>query len=120
MNQGEPGMKKYLIILMISVLFICNSLSGCEQAAVKSGVNRLVGAWITDSVYDTLRLNSDGSCRKFTYEGTWSAEGNRLVLVYTVHSRSYTHEYDYYFSNFNNTLTLITVDSGYRIVYTRQ
>ena len=113
-------MKKYLILLTIGVLFICNSLSGCEQSAVESKVNKIVGTWITDSVYDTLRLNSDGSCRKFTYDGTWSIEGNRLTLVYTVHSRSYTHEYDFYFTNFNNSLTLVTVNSGHRLTYSRQ
>jgi len=113
-------MEKHLMIIFIGFLFICSSLSGCEQAAVKSNVNRLVGTWITDSLYDTLRLDSDGSCMKFTYEGTWSTEDDRLILVYTVHSRPYTYVYDCYFSNFNNTLTLISVDSGYSITYTRQ
>jgi hypothetical protein len=113
-------MEKHLMIILVGFSFICYSLSGCEQAAVKSNVNSLVGTWVTDSIYDTLRLDSDGRCMKFTYEGTWSIEEDRLTLVYTVHSRPYTYAYDYYFSDFNNTLTLTSVDSGYSITYTRR
>ena len=117
---------RLLIALTISsMLLVVVGFSGCEELIGSTAVTEneiLVGTWMTESYYDTLTLYSNGKCRKFRYEGTWSLENGKLVLRYSIalDKDSYRYIYDYYLSNDNNTLTVTNIETDHTLVYTRK
>ena len=113
-------MNKHLVVLGMAVLLLIVGLSGCEQVGIQSEENRFAGTWKTDSLYDTLTLRSEGTCKKFTYDGTWSIKDGKFTLIYTARTNPQTYIYEYSFSNNNNTLTLTNIDTGTPLVYTKQ
>lgn len=119
-------MNKNLSILGIAVLLITVvGLSGCNEiigSKILTDEEKLVGTWRTDSLYDMLTLYSNGKCKKFTYDGTWSIQDGKLVLIYAIAlgKNPHEHTHDYSFSNNNNTLTLTNIDTGYTLVHTRK
>jgi len=117
-------MNKNLLILGVAALLIpVVGLSGCNEiigSKILTDGEKLVGTWTTDSPYDTLTLYSSGKCKKFTYDGTWSIQNGKLVLIYAAGSNPHEYTYGYSFSNNNNTLTLTNIDTGHSLVHTRK
>lgn len=117
---------RLLIALTMSfILLIVIGFSGCEELTGSTTLTEsdiLVGTWMTDSYYDALTLYSNGKCRKFRYDGTWSLENGKLVLIYsiTVGKNERRDIYDYYLSNDNNTLTVTNIETDHTLVYNRK
>lgn len=115
-------MNKIIMICGVIFLMLSMFLSGCNESGISidGDGSKLVGTWRTDSVYDALTLNSNGKCKKFTYDGTWFLEDEKLVINYEVRNKPYEYTYYYSFSDNNNTLSLTNIDSGYTIIYSRK
>ena len=117
---------RLLIALTMSfILLAVVVFSGCEELTGSTALTEndiLVGTWMTDSYYDTLTLYSNGKCRKFRYDGTWSLENGKLVIMYSiaVGKEQYRYIYDYYLSNDNNTLTVTNIETDHTLVYNRK
>ena len=117
---------RLLIALTISfILLAVVGFSGCEELMGSTTLTEsdiLVGTWMTDSYYDTLTLYSNGKCRKFRYDGTWSLENGKLVLKYSiaVGKNERRDIYDYHLSNDNNTLTVTNIETDHTLVYNRK
>ena len=112
------------IIMLSGVIFLMllMFLSGCFESGItlEDAGSKLVGTWRTDSVYDTLILSSNGKCKKFTYDGTWFLEDDKLIINYEMRNKPYEYTYYYSFSDNNNTLSLTNVDNDYTIIYSRK
>ena len=117
---------RLLIALTMSfILLAVVGFSGCEELMGSTALTEndiLVGTWMTDSYYDTITLYSNGKCRKFRYDGTWSLENGKLVIMYSiaVGKEQYRYIYDYYLSNDNNTLTVTNIETDHTLVYNRK
>jgi len=118
-------MNNRLIIAVTTsfILLTVVGLSGCDEltgSTTRTEGDKLVGTWLTDDYYDALTLYSNGKCMKFRYEGTWSLENGKLVLVYAIGKNPHRYIYDYSFSNDTNTLTVTNIETDYTLVYTRK
>ena len=116
-------MNKKFIILSIILLFLLMGLSGCYDrggVTLKGDEDRIVGTWVTDSPYDTLTFTASGKCKKFTYDGTWEIEDEKLIIVYEMRSKPIENTYQYSFSDNNSTLTLININNGYTLIYSKK
>ncbi|UCH71697.1 MAG: hypothetical protein JSW62_04680 [Thermoplasmatales archaeon] len=107
-------MEKQLAILLVSFLLITVGLSGCildeiVGTSTSSEKNRFVGTWVTDSLYDRLVLLENGKCKKFTYDGTWVVENDKIILTYAAGSKPHNYTYYYFFHDDNVNLTLTPV-----------
>jgi hypothetical protein len=113
-------MSKNFIALGVLFISICIIFSGCGEivGTVTSEEDKFIGVWVTDSIYDRLVFSSDGRCRKFRYDGTWSVHNGKITLTYAIVTKPYNYTYNYSFGN--NTLTLTNVDSGISMIYTKQ
>lgn len=127
LNVNEIGswrketMNKHLLILGIAILLICVGLSGCnEQTGTSSEENKFLGTW-TDNTGEITTFYSDGTFTSklwnVTGTGTWEIKDGKLKTVFI---GGILLDYDYSFSNNDETLTLTNVDTGSIYVYTKQ
>ena len=115
-------MNKNFMVLSVILLFLLMGFSGCYDRGITlvGNENRIVGTWVTDSPYDTLTFNANGKCKKFTYDGTWEIEGEKLIIIYEMRSKPVENTYYYSFSNNNSTLTLTNINIGYTLTYSKK
>lgn len=127
LNVNEIGswrketMNKQLLIVGIAILLLAVGLSGCnEQTGTSSEENKFLGTW-TDNTGEITTFYSDGTFTSklwnVTGTGTWEIKDGKLKTVFI---GGILLDYDYSFSNNDETLTLTNVDTGSIYVYTKQ
>ena len=111
-------MNKNLIILVIAILLICvGFLSGCNEQS--SEESKFLGTWIDDTGETTI-FHENGTTTSILGDlqgtGTWKLENDRLIITF----QGLILTFDYSFSNNDETLTLINVDTGLTFVNIKQ
>ena len=111
---------------MIAVLVIFIELSGCTGSNSQSDEEKkFIGTWKTNTNELKTYL---GKTVTFFSDGTVSLEGMAGAvykikdgkLVIATEDEELQFPFDYTFSNNGNTLTLIHIDDGTPIIYTKQ
>ncbi|GAH17355.1 unnamed protein product [marine sediment metagenome] len=111
--------KKLLIVGIVAILLICVGLSGCnEQSSESSEENKFLGTWIND-VGEITIFHENGTTTSILGDlqgtGTWKLENDSLIITFGL-----ILTFDYSFSNNDETLTLINVDTGLTFVHIKQ
>ena len=112
---------KIIPILLIAMMMICiGFLSGCNEQSVSLSdeEKRFVGTWNGSiDIFDVLVFFPDRACCYFfDFTGIWEIKDGNLVI--TVKDAKYT--YGYSFSNNDDILTIIDIESGNSWDYRRQ
>ena len=111
-------MKAILVSLSVSIFIILIVLSGCNSVD-----DRFIGTWIDEGNEEaTYTFLSDGTFSSNDYfgpRGTWEIQDNRLILKNESEDIVYLSA-RFTFSEGNNKLTLIPVDSGDTLVLIKQ
>ena len=78
--------------------------------------SKFVGTWSSSSEYSVIKFHSDGTCIiPDGTSGTWELkDGNFFLDIYGI-----SGEFEYSFSNNDETLTLIHVFTGQKTVFTK-
>ena len=129
-------MKKQLVIIGITLLFLVIGLSGCstqndnenqDNNTLDPEKNRFIGTWVNTSTSgktNTIIFYSNGtfSAPLLQQNGAWDVKNNTLVYKETaVNGSEYTFEYTYIFSNNNRTLAVTDIKQARpTVVYTKQ
>lgn len=108
-------MNKKLLIVGTVVLLLAVGLSGCNETA--NDTSRFIGTWkeTDDSWWVNFTFLSNGTFFAIErggmkiYQGTWELKHGNFVMNDETLGESIN---DYSFSNNDNTLTLIGLDSG--------
>lgn len=125
-------MKKQLIVIGITILFLTVILSGCEENSSILDEERIVGIWIGSDIFQNSSRNitmiflsnktyqtvATYNGYKIIGNGTWYIENNKLFIDITKPKISKSKS-DYAFSNNYNTLTIID-STGKSIDFTKQ
>jgi len=110
-------MTKNLIVVAIAVLLICVGFSGCNEQS--SEESKFLGTWIDDTGETTI-FHENGTTTSILGDlqgtGTWKLENDRLIITF----QGLILTFDYSFSNNDETLTLINVDTGLTFVNIKQ
>lgn len=109
-------MKKQLVIVG-AILLLAVGLSGCNEQS--SEESKFLGTWI-DNTGETTIFHEDGTTTSILGDlqgtGTWKLENDRLIITF----QGLILTFDYSFSNNDETLTLINVDTGLTFVNIKQ
>ena len=110
-------MDEKLLIFGIVVLLLAVGLSGCNEQS--SEESKFLGTWIDDTGETTI-FHEDGTTTSILGDlqgtGTWKLENDRLIITF----QGLILTFDYSFSNNDETLTLINVDTGLTFVNIKQ
>lgn len=108
--------KKLLIVGIVAILLICVGLSGCNEQS--SEENKFLGTWINETGETTI-FHENGTTTSILGDlqgmGTWKLENDRLIITFGL-----LLTFDYSFSNNDETLTLINMDTGLTFVNIKQ
>ena len=121
-------MKKQLILVGITLLFLASGLNGCtdkKNAPSKINEEKVLGQWNATIQNTPLIVTMNFVTNISYYEsmnetriwGTYTMTDETIALE----SGGVTHTFEYSFSNNENTLTLLETDDGeVYLVLTRQ
>lgn len=123
-------MNKQIFIISIALVLIFVGLSGCDENTKHDIIkDNLLGEWIM--LYDDKPSNTslifygNGSMRSIAPDiglstpGKWELKDDKIIFHAENVGLYDTWEYNYYFSNNNNTFTTILVGTNHTVVYVR-
>jgi hypothetical protein len=102
-------MKKTAILLIVSILFSAGLLSGCNENASNTEMNKFVGIWKADNDF-VITFYSNGTCDPDVLGQKYKIEDGKLIFLKYAYGVELNISYYYSFSSNDTVLTLELIE----------